>query len=207
MSRHNPAHWPELLFERLRERIGLIWNMEARLKGAQVRRRVVFGGRPILSVASGSRMVLGEDVVLRSGRRNNPLGCFQPCVLRTLAAGAELVLERNVGLSATTVCAGQSVHIGENTLIGAGALILDNDFHRLDTNGTWKADVTSNARPVRIGRSVFIGARAIILKGVSIGDGAVVGAGAVVTHDVPAGHLAMGNPAMARPQRNTRSAD
>jgi len=52
---------------------------------------------------------------------------------------------------------------------------------------------------VIIGRGCFIGARAIILKGVTIGDCAVVGAGAVVTRDVPAGHLAAGNPAVCRP--------
>jgi acetyltransferase-like isoleucine patch superfamily enzyme len=42
---------------------------------------------------------------------------------------------------------------------------------------------------------VFVGARAIILKGVTIGDRAVIGAGAVVSKDVPAGHIAAGNPA------------
>jgi len=207
MSRHNPAHWPEIVFERLRERLGLIWKMEARLKGADVHGGVIFGGRPILSVVRSSRMVLGERVIVRSGRRNNPLGCFQPCVLRTMAPGAELVLERDVGMSATTVCAGRSIHIGEGTIIGAGALILDNDLHRQNSDGSWVADVTSGARPVRIGRAVFIGARAIILKGVTIGDGAIVGAGAVVTHDVPASQMAAGNPAQTRPRRGTPGVD
>jgi acetyltransferase-like isoleucine patch superfamily enzyme len=49
--------------------------------------------------------------------------------------------------------------------------------------------------PVRIGNDVWIGSRAIILSGVSIGDGAVIGAGAVVTRDVPAYAVAAGNPA------------
>jgi maltose O-acetyltransferase len=46
---------------------------------------------------------------------------------------------------------------------------------------------------------VFVGARAIILKGVSVGDDAIVGAGAVVTKDVPGWHMAFGNPAQSRP--------
>ena len=58
-----------------------------------------------------------------------------------------------------------------------------------------------DARPVRIGRGCFIGARAILLKGVTLGDRAIVGAGAVVTRDVPAGHIAVGNPARILPPR------
>jgi len=156
---------------------------------------VRFVGRPILSVAKGSRFSIQAGVVLRSGQRSNPLGCFQPCVLRTLAPGAELLLEENVGLSATVACAACSIRIGAGAIVGAGAMILDNDFHRRGEDGAWPADCAGTARPVVIGRSVFVGARAIILKGVTIGDGAIVGAGAVVTKDVPAGQVATGNPA------------
>jgi len=49
--------------------------------------------------------------------------------------------------------------------------------------------------PVAIGRRVYIGADAIVLPGVTIGDDAVVGAGSVVTHDVPPGAVVAGNPA------------
>lgn len=195
MSQHNPAHWPEILFERMRGRLGLFWRMECRFKGAEVHGRVGLIGRPIVSVARTSRMVLEDGVLLRSGRRSNPLGCFQPCVLRTLAPNAELILERNVGMSATVICAGQSIRVGENTIVGAGAMILDNDFHRADGDGGWPPDCVGTARPVVIGRSVFVGARSIIMKGVTIGDNAVIGAGAVVTKDVPADGVAAGNPA------------
>jgi len=113
-----------------------------------------------------------------------------------------------VGLSATVMCAGKSIIIGEGTIAGSGAMILDNDFHELDQAlGEWRNEYVRNARPVVIGRFVFIGARAIILKGVTIGDRAVIGAGAVVTRDVPAGHLAAGNPAEVFPiKRETNAA-
>jgi len=52
---------------------------------------------------------------------------------------------------------------------------------------------------VKIGRGVFVGARAIILKGVTVGDRAVIGAGAVVTRNVPAYHMAVGNPVKVFP--------
>jgi maltose O-acetyltransferase len=53
-------------------------------------------------------------------------------------------------------------------------------------------------RPIRIGSSVWIGGGAIILPGVTIGDNALIGAGSVVTRDVPAGVTAFGNPARLR---------
>ena len=53
-------------------------------------------------------------------------------------------------------------------------------------------------RPKHIGRNVWIGGGAIILPGVTIGDDALIGAGSVVTRDVPAGVTAFGNPARVR---------
>lgn len=165
------------------------------MKGAVFEGTVRFEGRPIISLSPESRMVFGDGVSVNSATRSNPLGCFQPSVLRTLASGAELILERNSGMSGTVICAGKSIRIGEGTIIGSGAMIFDNDFHELDENLNWRNEYEKNARPIRIGRHVFIGARAIILKGVTIGDRAVVGAGAVVSKDVPEGHMAVGNPA------------
>jgi acetyltransferase-like isoleucine patch superfamily enzyme len=81
-----------------------------------------------------------------------------------------------------------SVSIGEGCAVAWQVLIMDTDFHRID--GRASADA-----PVRIGNRVWIGAGAKILKGVSIGDGAVIAAGAIVTRDVPAGALVAGNPA------------
>jgi acetyltransferase-like isoleucine patch superfamily enzyme len=108
----------------------------------------------------------------------------------------------NSGASGAVLCAGLSIEIGEGTLIGSGAMILDNDFHIL-TAGGWREEMRSNARAIQIGRDVFIGARAIILKGVTIGDRATIGAGSVVTRNVPANCVAAGNPASVRSPRST----
>ncbi|MNN96997.1 Maltose O-acetyltransferase [compost metagenome] len=64
-----------------------------------------------------------------------------------------------------------------------------------------RAEGLESARPIRIGRNVWIGGGAIVLPGVTIGDDAVVGAGSVVTRDVPAGATVVGNPARAVPAR------
>jgi maltose O-acetyltransferase len=87
------------------------------------------------------------------------------------------------------------VMIGERTQIGPGVQILAAD-HPRDPVG--RASGLEFGRPVRIGRSVWIGAGAIILPGVSIGDDALIGAGSVVTRDVPAAATAFGNPARVR---------
>ena len=178
---------------------GKLWVWEAKRRGATFEGTVRFEGRPVISVAPESRMTFGANVTVNSALRSNPLGCFQPSVLRTLGPGAELILERNSGLSGSVICAGVSVRVGEGTIIGSGAMIIDNDFHRLEEGLRWVNEYQRNARPIQIGKRVFIGARAIILKGVSIGDDSLVGAGAVVTCDVPPRHLAAGNPARVTP--------
>jgi len=53
-------------------------------------------------------------------------------------------------------------------------------------------------RPTRIGRDVWLGARVTVLGGVTIGDGCIVGAGSVVTKDLPAGAIAFGSPCVVK---------
>jgi maltose O-acetyltransferase len=81
------------------------------------------------------------------------------------------------------------ISVGDGTTISAEVYILAHD-------GATKLGLgyTQIAR-VAIGRNVYIGARAIVLPGVTIGDGAIVGAGSVVRHDVPPGTVVAGNPA------------
>lgn len=143
-------------------------------------------------------MVFREGVVVHSAIAANPVIGRRTSTLAVLADGAVLCLDRNVGCSSVCICAAKEVRIGEGTIIGADAMILDNDFHLPLPDWRWGNAAEETAKPIRIGRGCFIGTRAIVLKGVTIGDGAVVGAGAVVTRDVPAGCLAFGNPAQTR---------
>ena len=180
------------------------WRWEAQFKGVELKGKFELLGRPMISLAHDSRIVLGDGVRLYSAPRANPLGLFQPCVLRTLVQGSELILAQNIGLSGTVLCAAQSIRVGEGTIFGAGAMVVDNDFHIPVGEWGWSNDASicgQVSKPVVIGRGVFIGARAIILKGVTVGDRAVIGAGAVVTKDVPARHIAVGNPAKIIPPK------
>jgi acetyltransferase-like isoleucine patch superfamily enzyme len=204
MPDHTAANSIGALIARFRLAQSFLWRLEARFKGVEFEGKVSFQGRPIISVAQGGRLMLGDGVMIASALRANPLGLAQPSVLRALAPGATLILGAGVGLSGAVICAGKSIRIGEHTIIGAGAMILDNDFHCPAGEWGWATDPAGTARPVEIGRGVFIGARAIVLKGVRIGDRAVIGAGAVVTRDVPATYLAFGNPAQTRAIANVR---
>lgn len=84
------------------------------------------------------------------------------------------------------------VTVGEGTQIGPAAQIYAADHPR---DPAQRRQGLEYGRPVRIGRHVWIGGAAIILPGVTIGDDAIVGAGSVVTRDVPAGATVFGNPA------------
>jgi acetyltransferase-like isoleucine patch superfamily enzyme len=88
----------------------------------------------------------------------------------------------------TEIHCGLEVSIGSGCAIAWDVVILDRDYHRLGTE-------SERCRPVKIEDRVWIGCRAIVLKGVTIGSGSVVAAGSVVTRDVPARALVAGNPA------------
>ena len=89
-----------------------------------------------------------------------------------------------------------AVTIGDRTQIGPGVQILTADHPR---DAAQREAGLEFGRPVTIGRNVWIGGAALILPGVTIGDDAIIGAGAVVTRDVPPGGTAVGNPARLRP--------
>jgi len=88
----------------------------------------------------------------------------------------------------TLIVAERSVEIGKNCKISWDVIIMDSDQHVLGNPNEANA-------PVVIGDDVWIGCRAIILKGVRVGRGAVIGAGSVVTKDVPEYTVAGGVPA------------
>lgn len=82
------------------------------------------------------------------------------------------------------------VSIGDGCRLGQYSLLLDCDYH--EGGG---ADGHGAPAPIVLEDRVWLGARVIVLKGVTIGSGAVIGAGSVVTRDVPGGALAAGSPA------------
>ena len=102
------------------------------------------------------------------------------------------------------VCA-SGIFIGDDVLISWGCTIVDHDSHSTDwinrckdvehTMRGFKDWSQVKIRPVVIGNKAWVGFNVIILKGVNVGEGAIVGAGSVVTKDVPAYSVVAGNPA------------
>ncbi|MFI1467788.1 acyltransferase [Streptomyces wuyuanensis] len=152
-------------------------------------------GRPVVHLAEGSSIEIGSGTTLISRAPNTPLGVARPVILRTMRPGARMVIGEHTGLSGATICASISVTIGNRVLMGADVLIADTDFHPVDTvPRRFEPESRAAAAPVVIGDDVFLGARSIVLKGVEIGAGTVVGAGAVVTSSLPPGVVAGGVP-------------
>ena len=166
-----------------------------RMRGVDLGLNIVINGKPIVTLVKGSKMKLGNGVVLNSNIRCNPLGNSQPCVMRCMDKSAIMDIANNVGVSGSTLCAATRITVGEGTIIGAGSIIMDTDFHNPEGKWSWDSDFKACSKPVLIGRGVFIGARCLILKGVTIGDRAVIAAGSVVVKDVPEHSLVGGNPA------------
>jgi maltose O-acetyltransferase len=107
--------------------------------------------------------------------------------------GFNITLGANVFLNFSCVILDVvAVTIGDGTQIGPGVQILTADHPRDPAS---RAAGQEFGRPIRIGRNVWIGGGALLMPGVTVGDDAIIGAGSVVTRDVPTGATAMGNPA------------
>ena len=110
------------------------------------------------------------------------------------AAGEDtLKIEGGVNIEDfVSILAKKHITISHDTHIGPGACIVDFD-HYIGPDFT-KTGEDGEMGEIYIGAHCWIGANAVVLKGVTLGDGCVVGAGAVVTHSFPAGSIIVGNP-------------
>lgn len=153
--------------------------------------------------ARGSTMSIGSGGRFLSAPTSNRHGLNRPCMITTLGVGAAIRIGDQVGFSGAVICAAERVDIGNRVMLGANVTVTDTNSHPIDYRKRYPENfgmppeaITDIAtRPVLIGNDVFIGMHSLILKGVTIGDGAVVGAGSVVVTDLPPGCIAAGNPA------------
>lgn len=150
-------------------------------------------GRMSVVMARNTSIAIGDDFIAISDQRRATISVYSPCKLRTLPGG-NIRIGNRVALNGTSVTSRRSVQIGDGTMIAANVVIIDADLHR-----QWPPDTRmrfpDSGVPVTIGRNVWIGMGTMVLKGSTIGDNSIIGAGSVVTSNVPANVVAAGNPA------------
>jgi len=131
-------------------------------------------------IMEGASVELGERAWLRTEYGSNLLTAFP---------GARISVGRDALLNGTMIHSKGSITIGCESRLAFGTRILDADLHDLDS------ETPEGISPVTIGDRVWIGADAVVLRGVTIGDDVVIGAGSIVTRDIPQRCLALGTPA------------
>jgi len=109
-------------------------------------------------------------------------------------SGWELEIGHNSGLGINCDVP-FDLKIGDDVMMGPDVFIVGNNHRFDDLNIPMRLQGNQESRPVRVGDDVWIGAKVIILPGLTIGKGAIIGAGAVVTKDVPPYAICVGNPA------------
>jgi len=178
------------LLARLASGAGRLLAARVWLRRARLGRRVRVRGRPL--VEGLGTFVIEDDVAIWSHLARTQLSAGPGATLR-LGAGTFV----NTGAS---ISARASVDIGRRCQIANHVAIMDSDFH-----GIIERDRPEPPAPIVIEDDVWVAVRATVLKGVRIGRGAVVAAGAVVVSDVPPWTLVAGVP--ARVVRTLRAPD
>jgi len=166
------------------------------LNGVKFGNNVRIRGTVDIRHPDDGEIIIGNNVLINSAGWGNPIGWSDKTRFELFDNGS-IYIGDNVGISNVSIASSSKVSIGNNVLLGAGVKIYGTDFHpanpedRLAPN---QSELT-HSRDIIIEDNVFIGAGAIILKGVHIGKGCTIGAGSVVTKDVPESEIWAGNPA------------
>jgi acetyltransferase-like isoleucine patch superfamily enzyme len=145
-------------------------------------------------LAAGRRAVLRRLLIARFGEFGVGAS-FDPLTSR-VTGFERFYIGRAVFIGSYAVMSAlEDVSIGDDTVIGPGFMLMTGDHMFSEPGATYRDTVEADNRPISIGRNVWIGARVTVLKGVTIGDAAILGAGAVVTRDIPSFGVAVGIPA------------
>lgn len=155
-------------------------------------------GFPKINIKPSGSMSIGDHFVLNSGNVFNSIGRNQRSLL-SVSAGAELIIGDNVGMSSVAIVCQKKISFGNNIRIGGNTVIYDTDFHSLKApERTALPELTDGIKrkEIIIGDNVFIGGHSIILKGTSIGENSIIGAGSVVSGTIPENEIWAGNPAV-----------
>lgn len=157
-----------------------------------------------LHLAENARVTIGDNFIFSSDDAYNPLSRNIRGMI-FVDRGGELTIGNDTGISSSSIRVKEKVVVGNRVKIGADSIIIDTDSHSLDwrirgshelaEDGRSLDAYMAKSRPIIIEDDVLIGVRSIITKGVHVGARSVIGAGSIVTRDIPADCIAAGNPA------------
>ncbi len=181
----------------VRRAVGGLWaKLVMRALGVEFGPGLDIGSPPFIHRSKGATIRLGSGVIIYNRVEENPAGIAHKTVLSASRPGAQIIIGNKVGLSGAVLVAWNRIEIGDDANLGAGAAVYDTDFHPINPDQRLANDHSgTGVAPVKIGPRVWLGARCMVLKGVTIGEEAVVAAGAVVTRDVPPRAIVAGVPA------------
>lgn len=180
------------IFRRYRERLNSLWFIYS----GDIEHVDIPEIKGRANLVNLGRCKIGRNFLVRSGFTNNPTGLYGSEFVLIIEAGAKVIIGNDVGISNSTIYCRQSITIGNGVLIGTDCKIYDTDFHSIHhADRATRPERLGKCAPVSIGNDVFIGTGTIILKGVTVGDRSVIGAGSLVSSSVPADELWAGNPA------------
>ena len=160
-------------------------------------KNLIVRGSIYLNINPSSQVKIGDNCTIKSGQNHNPISRNIKTSI-TLEEKSILEIGDNVGLSSVCLWVHDAVRIGDNVNIGADTIIMDSDAHSLNYLHRQNINtdlLNKNNKEIIIGDDVLIGMRAVILKGVKIGDRSIIGSGSIVTRDVAPDTIVAGNPA------------
>jgi acetyltransferase-like isoleucine patch superfamily enzyme len=174
------------------------------LQGAFIGRRLYAESLPFCRCYGTGRIEIGSRVQILNSLRQNTAGIVHKTVL-IAADGALLRIGDDVGISGAILDARDNIVIGDRCMLGANCSVLSSDYHPLDAVARHNRVMGAvRTAPVTLEEDVWIGANSLILKGVTIGAGSIVGAGSVITKNIPRGVVVAGNPARIVKTLSTR---
>ena len=159
----------------------------ASLRGIRIGSGSSFFGLTKFKKARTARISIGKNNCFRSSHTSNLIGINRPCIVSALEPNSEIIIGDDCGFSGTVIGCFDRIIIGNRVKCGANTLITDGDWHSEDPR-------SSKPRPIVIGDNVWLGVNVTVMKGVIIGENSLIGAGSIVTKDIPPNVIAAGNP-------------
>ncbi len=164
------------------------------LKGNKVefKKFKIFG---MIIIRNKGKMTMGDHIKINSNRYTNVIGGDTRTSF-VVKKDALMLIGNNVRISNSAFYCQTEIIIEDNVMIGGSCKIWDSDFHPIDPAiRRLTPNEHYSTRSIHIKESAFIGSCSLILKGVTIGKNAVIGAGSIVSRSIPDNEIWAGNPA------------